>query len=222
MALGASSHRVEHWFFMGKGKEFDSDVKDPMERGDFYWPAMPGGDPQDIYCKPEPSEEFMQDWLVRTCELIDKYCPKILWFDWWIQHSACKPWLKKVAAYYYNRAAEWDVGVAINYKHDSFLFGTAVPDVERGQFAEIKHYFWPVSYTHLDVYKRQKDGAVRITAKCGKREEALYLRVRIPEYFKKPTLKVNGKDAPLKLSLIHILVSSGARNSVHCPPEKIC
>ena len=85
---------------MGKGKEFDSDVKDPMERGDFYWPAMPGGDPQDIYCKPEPSEEFMQDWLVRTCELIDKYCPKILWFDWWIQHSACKPWLKKVAAYY--------------------------------------------------------------------------------------------------------------------------
>ena len=44
-----------------------------------------------------------------------------------------------------------------------------------------------------------KDGAVRITAKCGKREEALYLRVRIPEYFKKPTLKVNGKDAPLKL-----------------------
>ena len=44
-----------------------------------------------------------------------------------------------------------------------------------------------------------KDGAVRITAKCGKREEALYLRVRIPEYFKKPALKVNGKDAPLKL-----------------------
>lgn len=43
-----------------------------------------------------------------------------------------------------------------------------------------------------------KDGAVRITAKCGKREEALYLRVRIPEYFKKPALKVNGKDAPLK------------------------
>ena len=154
MALGASSHRVEHWFFMGKGKEFDSDVKDPMERGDFYWSAMPGGDPQNIYCKPEPSEEFMQDWLVRTCELIDKYCPKILWFDWWIQHSACKPWLKKVAAYYYNRAAEWDVGVAINYKHDSFLFGTAVPDVERGQFAEIKHYFW------------QTDTAVALNSWC--------------------------------------------------------
>lgn len=38
---GASSHRVEHWFFMGHGKEFDSDIKEPMKRGDFYWPAMP-------------------------------------------------------------------------------------------------------------------------------------------------------------------------------------
>ena len=36
MENGASSHRVEHWFFMGHGKEFDSDVKEPMERGDFY------------------------------------------------------------------------------------------------------------------------------------------------------------------------------------------
>ena len=33
--LGASSHRIEHWFFMGPGKEFDSDVSDPMQRGDF-------------------------------------------------------------------------------------------------------------------------------------------------------------------------------------------
>ena len=41
MEIGASSHRVEHWFFMGHGREYDSDVREPMERGDFYWPAMP-------------------------------------------------------------------------------------------------------------------------------------------------------------------------------------
>ena len=28
--LGASSHRAEHWFFMGHGREFDSDVAEPM------------------------------------------------------------------------------------------------------------------------------------------------------------------------------------------------
>ncbi len=128
MQVGASSHRVEHWFFMGHGKEFDSDIKDPMERGDFYWPAMPEQDHHDLYSKPEPTEEFLQDWLVRTCEIIDRYRPKILYFDWWIQHSACKPWLKKFAAYYYNRAHEWGTDAVINYKHDAFLFGTAVPD----------------------------------------------------------------------------------------------
>ena len=40
MITGASSHRVEHWFFMGHGKQFESDMNGPMERGDFYWPAM--------------------------------------------------------------------------------------------------------------------------------------------------------------------------------------
>lgn len=142
METGASSHRMEHWFFMGHGKEFDSDIKEPMERGDFYWPAMPEQNHHDIFSKPEPTEEYLQDWLVRTCEIIDRYRPRLLYFDWWIQHSACKPYLKKLAAYYYNRAAEWGVEVAINYKHDAFSFGCAVPDVERGQFADVKPYFW--------------------------------------------------------------------------------
>jgi alpha-L-fucosidase len=37
---------------------------------------------------------------------------------------------------------EWGTEVVINYKHDAFRFGTAVPDVERGQFADVKPYFW--------------------------------------------------------------------------------
>lgn len=32
-----SSHRAEHWFFMGHGKDFDSDIKEPLAKGDFYW-----------------------------------------------------------------------------------------------------------------------------------------------------------------------------------------
>ncbi len=159
---GASSHRMEHWFFMGHGREFDSDVREPMRRGDFYWPAMPEPDFQDLWSEPAPSEEFLADWLLRTCELIDRYHPRVLYFDWWIQHGAAKPWLRRLAAYYYNRAAEWGEEVAITYKHDAFLFGTAVPDVERGQFAEVKPYFWQTDtatarnswcYTEGNVYK---------------------------------------------------------------------
>ena len=64
---------LEHWFFMSHGKEFESDIKEPMERGDFYWPAMKEADQQDINSEPTPTKEFLEDWLVRTCEIIDRY-----------------------------------------------------------------------------------------------------------------------------------------------------
>ena len=162
MKVGASSHRAEHWFFMGEGKNFNSDVKEPLERGDLYWPAMPFINFQGLFTKPEPTEEYLNDWLVRTCELVDRYQPEVLYFDWWIQHSAFKPYLKKLAAYYYNRAAECGKEAVINYKHDAFMFGTAVPDVERGQFADIKQYYWQTDtavalnswcYTSGNVYR---------------------------------------------------------------------
>ncbi len=142
MVNGASSHRIEHWFFMSHGKEFESDITDDEKEGDFYYPAQPEQNHHDLFSTPYPSKEFMEDWLVRCCELVDNYNPKIIYFDWWIQHAAAKPYLKKFAAYYYNRAAERGEEVVINYKHDAFMFGTAVPDVERGQFADAKPYIW--------------------------------------------------------------------------------
>lgn len=142
LIFGASSHRMEHWFFMGHGREFDSDIHDPMQCGDFYWPAQKEADHHDLFSEPTPSREFMEDWLLRCCELVDRYQPKIIYFDWWIQHSALKPYVKKFAAYYYNRAEAWGSGCVINYKHEAFVLGCAVPDVERGQFADAKPYYW--------------------------------------------------------------------------------
>ena len=159
---GASSHRIEHWFFMGHGKEFDSDIKEPMKRGDFYWPAMPEPEHHDLFSEPAPTDEYLNDWLCRCCEIVDKYRPRIIYFDWWIEHSSVKPYLKKFAAYYYNRAEEWGKEVVINYKHDAFEFGTAVVDIERGQFADTQPYIWQTDtavaknswcYTKTNDYK---------------------------------------------------------------------
>lgn len=138
-----SSHRVEHWWFMSNGKKFDSDIKDPMNDTDFYWPSMP--EPEDqhsLYSTPYPTEEFMEDWMARTAELIDLYQPKILYFDWWIQHESVKPYLRKISAYYYNRGSEWGFPTAICFKHDAMMFGTGIVDVERGKFPEAKPYYW--------------------------------------------------------------------------------
>lgn len=137
-----SSHRAEHWFFMSHGKEFDSDIKEPLVRGDFYWPAMPEPDPQDLQGRPYPSEEFLQDWLVRTCELAEKYEPQLLYFDWWIQHEAFKPYLKKAAAYYYNLCAAKGMQAAVCYKHDAMMWGSGIPEIERGSFQDAKPYVW--------------------------------------------------------------------------------
>lgn len=166
IAGGVSSHRVEHWFFMGHGKDFESDITDDEKPGDFYYPAMPEPDHFDLFSEPEPDRVFMEDWLVRCCELVDRFRPKIVYFDWWIQHTAVKPYLKKFAAYYYNRADEWGEGVVINYKHDAFAFGTAVPDVERGQFADAKPFIWQTDtavarnswcYTEGNSYKSVRE-----------------------------------------------------------------
>jgi alpha-L-fucosidase len=134
MVFGVSSHRAEHWWFFDGGMKFDSDVQDPRCAG-LYGPARPEkGEP--------PDKAFLDDWLARTCELVDKYQPQLVWFDWWIEQPIFQPYLQQIAAYYYNRGAEWGRGVAINYKHQAFPEGAAVFDVERGQLAGIRPLFW--------------------------------------------------------------------------------
>ncbi|MGN0507408.1 MAG: alpha-L-fucosidase [Lachnospiraceae bacterium] len=143
MLFATSTHRAEHLWFMGIGREFDSDIKEPLTVGDFYWPSLkeqPNMD--DMFASPYPTEEFLTDWLLRTCELIDDYKPRILYFDWWIQHEGYKETLKQIAAYYYNRGVEWGTPVAICYKHDAMAFGSGIVDVERGKFADTKPYYW--------------------------------------------------------------------------------
>jgi len=141
MTVGASSHRAEHWWFMSHGLAFDSDVREPLQLGDLYWPAQPEGNHHDLFSQPEPDETYLTDWLLRCCEIVDRYHPRILYFDWWIQHSAVKPYLMRFAAYYYNQAEDWG-GCVINCKHDAFPFGLAVPDIERGQFSDAKPFLW--------------------------------------------------------------------------------
>ena len=145
----ASTHRAEHYFFMNPGREFDSDIKNG-EAEDFYGPAVYN----EAY-KPEnmnastwdidaegATEEYLTDWMVRTCEIVDKYQPSSLYFDWWIHNNSFKPYLKKIAAYYYNRAEEWGAEVTINYKHNAFPPTVATFDVERGALTDISPIPW--------------------------------------------------------------------------------
>jgi alpha-L-fucosidase len=142
LVFGASSHRAEHWWFFDQGMTFESDVRDPRYAA-FYGPARDRTAAESQ--KEPPDEAFLDDWLLRTCDLVDRHRPQLLWFDWWIAQPAIQAHLKKFAAFYYNRGAEWKQGVAINYKKhggESFPDSAGVLDIERGQLAAIRPYFW--------------------------------------------------------------------------------
>lgn len=142
LTFGLSYHRAEHWWFFNGGRTFPSDVQDERYR-DFYGPAEPEPEKEEH----APNRAFLDDWLARICELVEKYQPQQIYFDWWIEQPAFQPYLPRFAAYYYNRAARWEQGVVVNYKHvdrpdSSFADGSAVFDIERGQAAGILPRFW--------------------------------------------------------------------------------
>ena len=140
---------------------------------------MPEGEFTDMRSEPYPSAEFLEDWLVRTCEIIDRYQPSLLYFDWWIQHEAFRPYLLKMAAYYYSSAEARGQRVAISYKHDAMMFGTGIVDMERGQFADVKPFVFQTdtavarnswSYTDSLEYKSADEilcGLIDIVSKNG-------------------------------------------------------
>jgi alpha-L-fucosidase len=147
IVFGLSSHRAEHWWFFDGGRKFDADVQDPRCAG-LYGPAVPSSPSkgsenwQRKDWTPRPDAKFLDDWLARCSELVDKYRPQLFWFDWWIEQIVFEPYLQKLASHYYNRGLEWRQGVAINYKKQAFPEGAAVYDIERGQLADINPLFW--------------------------------------------------------------------------------
>jgi Alpha-L-fucosidase len=112
LVFGASYHRAEHWWFFNGGRDIASDVQDPRY-DDFYGPAQPGvfyGAAQPAPATNPPDEAFLDDWLARLVELVDRYEPQLVYFDWWIEQPAFRPYLSRFAAYYYNRARNGTVG----------------------------------------------------------------------------------------------------------------
>ena len=144
--FGLSSHRVEHNFFLGVGRTIASDVNDPQYAA-LYGPAHTWlnnkwGTPLDgdfTYV----SQAWADDWLARGAELVEKYHPDIVYFDWWIGQASIRPNLTRFAAFYYNSSLKYGdhVGV-INYKDYAMQEHAGVLDVERGQLGDLRPLHW--------------------------------------------------------------------------------
>jgi alpha-L-fucosidase len=181
--FGLSSHRVEHNFFLGPGRTIPSDINDPKYAA-FYGPAHnwlmnPRGTPLNndfTYV----SQAWANDWLARDAELVEKYHPDIVYFDWWIGQASIRPNLTRFAAFYYNSSLKYGdhVGV-INFKDYAMQEHSGVLDIERGQLGDTRPLPWQTDtsvsnkswgYIQNDTFKSPEfivDQLIDIVSKNG-------------------------------------------------------
>ena len=186
--FGVSSHRAEHWWWYDGAMKFDSDVR-AGQAPVLYGPAKPRTLPGDDGLKePDPNhlekwlppnQAFLDDWLARSSELVDKYHPDFFYFDWWIGQPAFRPYLQRFAAYYYNQAAQEHQGVVLTYKDHDFPENAAVLDVERAKLDALRLLPWQTDtsvsihswgYVKSDEYRDAKsliDELVDVVSKNG-------------------------------------------------------
>ena len=145
--LTAFHHAANWWFFPHWYPELDT--ADPQYSG-LYGPlhnqdASPelGWQEQD-----KPSKEFLDQWKGMILEVVDKYEPDMLWFDFALGMIQ-EHYRKEFLAYYYNKEKEWNKDVVVTYKFHNMPPGTAVIDLEVGRMAELTIHDW-ITDTSVD------------------------------------------------------------------------
>lgn len=135
LIFGASSHLAFNYNYYNQQDYFDTG--DP-QYADLYAPPHQLGD--------SVSQEWLEDvWWPRTKEIIDKYQPDILWFDFYLDRPEFVPYHKKLAAYYYNSGLARDKDVVLqtkNFNFESYPEGTHMFDLERSKSDKIRNEYW--------------------------------------------------------------------------------
>ncbi len=130
LKFGVSSHRAFNWRYYTYRDDFDT--VDPANAG-LYAPRHPEEAPA--------SPEWVEDWFRRTKEMIDRFEPDVLWFDFGWHKEEFAAYRPQVCAYLYNQALRWGKEVVLQYK-DKIPAGVAVYDVERGKLDDIRPDYW--------------------------------------------------------------------------------
>jgi alpha-L-fucosidase len=120
LKFGVSNHGIENFQFINPPADLAADLK--AKQADLYDPKWADfynvADRSDAAC-----EKFLVNWYERNVELIDKYQPDMLWFDNGVDQRYLDPLKLRVAAYYYNRAAQWGKEVSISTKKAAYAPG---------------------------------------------------------------------------------------------------
>jgi alpha-L-fucosidase len=164
--FGVSSHTAEHWWWYGAATAIPSDVRDrtpftnllygpaePMELPTSTGVANPAKepDPSRLQLWLPPDRSYLDTWLAGATELVDRYHPDLVYFDWWIGQPAFKPSLQQFAAYFYDRSAERNRQPVLTYKEEAMPPNVATLDIERGQLDTLRLLPWQTD-TSISVH----------------------------------------------------------------------
>ena len=131
MKFVAAFHHAENWLYF---PTFDKryDCGDPGYSGLYGF----------IHEKNAlPTKGFLDQWLGKIIEVIDKYDPDLIWFDNGLE-LITDSYKKEMLTYYYNKAAARGKEVVVTYKRNTLPPGTGLLDLERGQEADLTYYEW--------------------------------------------------------------------------------
>ena len=167
LRFGVTEHNARSWSWFNVNKGAD-------KQGPFVGVPYDGNDPKyaDLYFPPHvengqaypknPPESFIQNWFLRTRELIDNYQPDLMYYDGGVPFGELG---RKIVAHLYNRSIEWHGGkleAVFNIKdwsnrndHGEYREGTCVRDVERGGVSDIWPNPWQTDTCIGDWYYRR-------------------------------------------------------------------
>ncbi len=148
MKFMVALHHGENWRYFPHWVE-ESDLSDPDSRGLYGTPHnlnWKDGIPQRgawpiWYEQDKPDQAFCDRWLAKCEEVIDRFQPDLLWFDFGLGILP-ESYRKRMMAYYYNKEAEWGRQLALTYKYHDMAPGSGMIDLELGRFDKMAYHDW--------------------------------------------------------------------------------
>ena len=134
----------------------------------FYEPAYKfdaaDGKHARLYCQPHepgapPTKEYLDLWLAKVNEVVNKYQPDLIWFDFGLgseKHKCITPeYRQRMFADYYNWAARHGREIGVAHKHWDIHQHTGILDFERGREDRLTPYTW-LTDTSIGPWFHQK------------------------------------------------------------------
>ena len=87
-----------------------------------------------------PRDEFLDFWLAKLQEVIDRYHPDVMWFDSWLDEIP-EEYQRKYLAYYFNHAKPGQQ-VVVTRKQDDLPLDVSVEDFEKGRANRLTENVW--------------------------------------------------------------------------------